>query len=119
MAIVPLLFSQLSSLLLIAIIGYAAVKKGIMKASECKPISTLLIYVIIPSSIIKALQLPLSEEKVYGFGIAVIFAIAVHLFWLVLTTFLGKATSLMVRRGLLDVHQFRKPHLSPGGLRFW
>lgn len=55
MAIVPLLFSQLSSLLLIAIIGYAAVKKGIMKASECKPISTLLIYVIIPSSIIKAL----------------------------------------------------------------
>lgn len=63
MAIVPLLFSQLSSLLLIAIIGYAAVKKGIMKASECKPISTLLIYVIIPSSIIKALQLPLSEEK--------------------------------------------------------
>ena len=94
MAIVPLLFSQLSSLLLIAIIGYAAVKKGIMKASECKPISTLLIYVIIPSSIIKALQLPLSEEKVHGFGIAVIFAIAVHLFWLVLTTFLGKATSL-------------------------
>jgi len=91
---VPLLFSQLSSLLLIAIIGYAAVKKGIMKASECKPISTLLIYVIIPSSIIKALQLPLSEEKVHGFGIAVIFAIAVHLFWLVLTTFLGKATSL-------------------------
>lgn len=90
----PLLFSQLSSLLLIAIIGYAAVKKGIMKASECKPISTLLIYVIIPSSIIKALQLPLSEEKVHGFGIAVIFAIAVHLFWLVLTTFLGKATSL-------------------------
>ena len=65
-----------------------------MKASECKPISTLLIYVIIPSSIIKALQLPLSEEKVHGFGIAVIFAIAVHLFWLVLTTFLGKATSL-------------------------
>lgn len=63
MAIVPLLFSQLSSLLLIAIIGYAAVKKGIMKASECTPISTLLIYVIIPSSIIKALQLPLSEEK--------------------------------------------------------
>ena len=94
MAIVPLLFSQLSSLLLIAIIGYAAVKKGIMKASECKPISTLLIYVIIPSSIIKALQLPLSEEKIHGFGIAVIFAIAVHLFWLVLTTFLGKATSL-------------------------
>lgn len=73
MAIVPLLFSQLSSLLLIAIIGYAAVKKGIMKASECKPISTLLIYVIIPSSIIKALQLPLSEEKVHGFGIAVHF----------------------------------------------
>lgn len=28
MAIVPLLFSQLSSLLLIAIIGYAAVKKA-------------------------------------------------------------------------------------------
>ena len=94
MAIVPLLFSQLSSLLLIAIIGYAAVKKGIMKASECTPISTLLIYVIIPSSIIKALQLPLSEEKIHGFGLAVIFAIAVHLFWLVLISFLGKTTSL-------------------------
>ena len=82
MAIVPLLFSQLSSpCSLLPVIGYAAVKKGIMKASECKPIFQRSSFMfIIPSSIIKALQLPLSEEKVHGFGIAVIFAIAVHLF---------------------------------------
>ena len=43
MAIVPLLFSQLSSLLIIANNAYAAVNKAIMKATESKPISTLLI----------------------------------------------------------------------------
>lgn len=93
MAIVPLLFSSLSSLLLIAIIGYAAVKKGIMKVSECKPISTLLIYVIIPSSIISPAA-SLIGRKSPWFWHCRHFCHCSPSSWLVLTTFLGKATSL-------------------------
>jgi predicted permease len=90
MEIVPVLFFQLSSLVLIALVGFTIVRLGILKAAECKTLSTILIDVIIPCAVIRALQLPLTEEKLHGFLVSISFALLIHFVWIILSTALGK-----------------------------
>jgi predicted permease len=89
-----LLAEQLLVLLSIAAIGYLCVRIGLLSANDCKPLSTLIIYVILPCVIIKSMQLQLTEENLHGFFVAVTFAFIVHIVWIICTAVLRQKVPL-------------------------
>ena len=92
--------------------GYAVVKAGLMKSSESKSVSVILVYLVIPCVIIKAFQVDYTPDVQKGLFLAIAAAVAVHILFLLITVPLKKifqmdvieqATSIYSNAGILVI----------------
>ena len=90
MEISLLLLENLLSMLLIAVVGYVVARKGMMKERECAAFSRLVVNIFMPCMILKAMQIELTEERIRGFLVLFVFAMVVHVIWIVFGRILNK-----------------------------
>ena len=69
-----ILLSKLSSMMIMAAVGYALVKLGLIKQEDSKVLTVLLVYALQPCIIFRSLQIDLTPERAAGFTAALIFA---------------------------------------------
>ena len=96
MEISLLLLENLLSMLLIAVVGYVVARKGMMKEKECAAFSRLVVNIFMPCMILKAMQIELTEERIRGFLVLFVFAMAVHVIWIVFGRILNKTIKVSV-----------------------
>lgn len=89
-----LLLQQISILFLIMAMGFGLVKWGKLKADTAKPLSVLLVYLILPCVIIHAFQIEITPEVLQGLGLAALAALGVHIIFIVVTAFLTRPLHL-------------------------
>ena len=94
MQISLLLALQILKLFAIMLMGYAIVKLGLLKASDSKALSVVLVYLIMPCVIINAFQVEATTEVQKGLALACVAAVAVHILFLVITIPLRKLLHL-------------------------
>lgn len=73
-----LLAEQIIQLFLMMFCGYMLVHLGLLKSSDSKPLSVLLVYIITPCTILNAFQIGYSPDVASGFLLAVISALMIH-----------------------------------------
>ena len=92
--------------------GYAVVKAGLMKASESKSVSVILVYLVNPCVIVNAFQVEYTPEVQKGLILAVMAAVVIHLLYLLLTAILKhplhlnvieRATAIYSNAGILVI----------------
>ena len=88
MQISLLLMEEIAKLFAIMLMGYAVVKAGLMKSSESKSISVVMVYLVIPCVIIDAFQVDYTADVKKGLLLACVAAVLVHVLFLILTTIL-------------------------------
>ncbi|MDO4522534.1 MAG: AEC family transporter [Eubacteriales bacterium] len=88
-----LLFQQMISMMLIALMGYTAVKTGIAKSRDSAVLSTLLLYLITPCLIISGLQMPFTMDKLAALLLASAGALIAHLLFIGICHVLKKHTN--------------------------
>ena len=78
------------------LMGYAVVKAGLMKSSESKSVSVIMVYLVIPCVILNAFQVEYTPDVQKGLLLACAAAVAVHILFLLLTAILKKPLHLDV-----------------------
>ena len=96
MQISLLLMQEIVKLFVIMLMGYAVVKTGLMKASDSRSISVVLVYLVIPCVIIHAFQVDCTPDVQRGLILAAIAAAAIHILYLAITVPLKKLFQLDV-----------------------
>lgn len=76
--------------------GYAVVKAGLMKSSESKSVSVIMVYLVIPCVILNAFQVEYTPDVQKGLLLACAAAVVVHILFLLLTAILKKPLHLDV-----------------------
>ncbi len=76
--------------------GYTVVKAGLMKSSESKSVSVIMVYLVIPCVILNAFQVEYTPDVQKGLLLACAAAVAVHILFLLLTAILKKPLHLDV-----------------------
>ena len=94
MQISLLLMEEIAKLFAIMLMGYAVVKAGLMKSSESKSISVVMVYLVIPCVIIGAFQVDYTADVKKGLLLACVAAVLVHVLFLILTTILKQVLQL-------------------------
>ena len=88
MQISILLAQQIAQLFLILIMGYTVVKAGLLKASDSKVLSVLMVYLVCPCMILNAFQIEDTPDIRRGLVYAMIVAAAMHVVLLAFTALL-------------------------------
>ena len=96
MQISILLMEEIIKLFVIMFMGYAVVKAGLMKSSESKSVSVVMVYLVIPCVILNAFQVEYTPDVQKGLLLACAAAVAVHILFLLLTAILKKPLHLDV-----------------------
>ena len=96
MQISLLLMEEIIKLFVIMFMGYAVVKAGLMKSSESKSVSVIMVYLVIPCVILNAFQVEYTPDVQRGLFLACVAAVAVHILFLLLTAILKKPLHLDV-----------------------
>ena len=87
---------EIIKLFVIMFMGYAVVKAGLMKSSESKSVSVIMVYLVIPCVILNAFQVEYTPDVQKGLLLACAAAVAVHILFLLLTAILKKPLHLDV-----------------------
>ena len=112
MQISILLMQEIIKLFVIMFMGYAVVKAGLMKSSESKSVSVILVYLVNPCVIVNAFQVEYTPEVQKGLILAVMAAVVIHLLYLLLTAILKhplhlnvieRATAIYSNAGILVI----------------
>lgn len=85
-----LLTEQIGSMFIMLFFGVILVRSRLLKSEDSKKLSTVLLYVIIPCTIISAFQITYTKEKLAGLGIAFLGAVIVHLLYIIITILANK-----------------------------
>ena len=96
MQISLLLMEEIIKLFVIMFMGYVVVKAGLMKSSESKSVSVIMVYLVIPCVILNAFQVEYTPDVQKGLLLACAAAVAVHILFLLLTAILKKPLHLDV-----------------------
>lgn len=96
MQISLLLMEEIIKLFVIMFMGYAVVKAGLMKSSESKSVSVIMVYLVIPCVILNAFQVEYTPDVQKGLLLACAAAVAVHILFLLITAILKKPLHLDV-----------------------
>lgn len=94
MQISILLAQQIAQLFLILIMGYAVVKAGLLKASDSRVLSVVMVYLVTPCVIINAFQIDDTPEIRKGLLYSMAIAAAIHVVLLVLSALLSRPLKL-------------------------
>jgi len=112
MQISILLMQEIIKLFVIMFMGYAVVKAGLMKSSESKSVSVILVYLVNPCVIVNAFQVEYTPEVQKGLILAVVAAVVIHILYLLLTAALKnplhmnvieRATAIYSNAGILVI----------------
>ena len=96
MQISLLLMEEIAKLFAIMLMGYAVVKAGLMKSSESKSISVVMVYLVIPCVILNAFQVEYTPDVQRGLLLACVAAVLVHILFLALTAIIKNILHLDV-----------------------
>ena len=88
------LFKQIAALFLMMAAGFLLVKIGLLKQEDSKPVSTIIVYLILPATVIHAFQIDYTPEIRDGFLLALGAAVLVQGGLLVLGLLLAKPCKL-------------------------
>ena len=88
------LISGLSSMLLMMFTGYFLVRIHLLRDKDSRVLSTIVVYILQPCLIFRALQVDLTPDRIHGFLLALLFATGVYVLWILLTLLLKKPLSL-------------------------
>ena len=94
MEITLLLIEQIIVLFLMMACGYGVVKAGVCKSSDSHILSVLCVNLITPLTIINAFQVEYSPQIRNGFLLALLSAVLIHIFLVVVVEILGKVFHL-------------------------
>ena len=65
--------SKLFSMMIIAAVGLGTIRIGLLEERDRRQLAKLSLYVLQPCLIIMSFQIELTQERLKGFGLAVIF----------------------------------------------
>ncbi len=94
MALTIALFEKIGSLSVLIILGFIAVRFGIMKFEDSKVLSAWALYFLTPCAMLDAFQYEFTAEKLTGMGIALLGSLIVVAVFGVLTQLLKKSLRL-------------------------
>ncbi|MDO4458632.1 MAG: AEC family transporter [Clostridia bacterium] len=90
MTITLLLIKKIVSLFIIMMLGVLVVKLGFLKTEDSRTLSVLMLYVVVPCTILNSFQVDYTPTVLKGLGIAAAAALVIHFLWLFLTNLLGQ-----------------------------
>ena len=88
------LMENIATMLIWVLVGYIAVKSGLVKGEGSKVLSSLTVYVFCPCMIFNAFQIELTRERIFGFLSCVAFAFVAFVLWIVLSRLLRRPLGL-------------------------
>ncbi len=88
------LASKLTSMLLMVLLGFLAVKLRIITPQDSKALSALVVYVLQPALIIHAFRIDLTPERLWGFLFGAAVSICIFILWIALSFLLKKPLHL-------------------------
>ncbi len=89
-----MLLEQILVMTIYILFGFLIVKFHILKGTDSSVISALVLFIISPALILDAFQISFSLEKMYGFLLAVLASVLMHILFLAFTYVAGKLFSL-------------------------
>lgn len=89
-----LLMQKILSMALMVMLGFVATKKKVLKEEDTTPLSAICLYLVCPCMLISAFQMEFSVDKVWNLLLVTAAAIVVHIFYIVLTSIVGKKLNL-------------------------
>lgn len=104
MTVSLILTEQIVKLFIILMIGFIMVRIGLLKVSDSKSISVLLVYLVLPCMIVNSFQIEYTPEVLKGLIFTVVAAVIAHIVFLILTAFLKKPLHLDMVEELTTVY---------------
>lgn len=89
-----ILFNKTLSMMLMALIGYVLVKRGLLHSEDKRALNIINLYAVSPCVILTAFQVALTPDKVNGLITAFAGAISVHIIFLLLARLLVRPLGL-------------------------
>jgi len=89
-----ILTAQIIKLFIILLLGFLLVKFGLLKASDSKSVSVILVYLILPCMIINAFQIDCTPQVRAGLIFTIAASIAVHVIFIAATALLKRPLRL-------------------------
>lgn len=89
-----LLFFQMLSMMLMILMGYAIVKRGVVRSEQSSLLSAITLYIIVPCMVIDAFQIDYSPEKLNGLLLAAGVAFIMHVIFILVSKLLGKTLQI-------------------------
>ena len=96
MSISILLAEKIAQLFLILLMGYLAVRLGLLKPEDSRVLSVIMVYMVMPCMIINAFQIDNTPEVRTGIVYSFVVAGIIHVLFLALTALLRKPLKLDV-----------------------
>ena len=94
MAVSLILAEQIIKLFIILLLGFLLVKFGLLKASDSKSVSVILVYLILPCMIINAFQIDYTPQVRTGLIFTIAASVIVHLIFIAVTALLKRLLGL-------------------------
>ena len=89
-----ILMSKLMAMMVMVIVGYAAVKLHVVESKDSVTLSRLTVYILQPCLICRSVQIDLTPERLTGFLCALILGISTYLIWIAALGLLKKPLRL-------------------------
>lgn len=89
-----LLIKQIASMFLMMAVGVVLVRLRVLKPEHGSVISRILLYAVVPCTIINSYQIDFSVSKLAGLGVSILGAVVVHIIFLVLERVLRRPLRL-------------------------
>ena len=94
MAVSLILTEQIIKLFIILLLGFLLVKFGLLKASDSKSVSVILVYLILPCMIINAFQIDYTPQVREGLIFTIAVSVIVHVIFIAVTSLLKRPLGL-------------------------
>ena len=89
-----ILMSKLMAMMVMVIVGYAAVKLHVVDTKDSYALSRLTVYILQPCLICRSVQIDLTQERLNGFLCALTLGIVTYVIWIVVLGLLKKPLRL-------------------------
>ena len=96
MDVTLLLIKKIVSLFIIMLMGVLIVRLKFLKSEDSRTLSVLMLYLVVPCTILNAFQVDYTPEILKGLLVAGGCAVVIHFLWLILIQILGKIFSMDV-----------------------
>ena len=90
------LMSKLASMMLVAAVGFATIRTGVLEERDKAQLAKLTLYVLQPCLIVLSFQIDLTPARMKGFLAALLFSVFVHLLFIIVSGLLGRLGMLGV-----------------------